>query len=97
MALLDPIRGGGKKPPLPYDEYDVMKKDFVKYYNDLSCPHISLDLMRTWTMRWYWKRDGRMPPATSYKRNAASLYVLATEMSNGSIETAFEELKELWY
>lgn len=96
-ALPSTPRGGGKAKSQPYDEYDVMKKDFVKYFEEMSSPRITLDLMRSWTMRWYWKRDGRMPPATSYKRNAASLYVLAVEMSQGCIETAFEELKELWY
>lgn len=82
-----------------YDEWDVMKKDFFEYYNDIRTPSITLSGVRSWTMRWYWKRDGRMPPATSYKRNAASLYVYAMELSGkeGSVDAAFEELKELWY
>lgn len=80
-----------------YDEYNELKKDFEEYYNGMNKPHITLDGIRTWTMRWYWKRDGRMPPATSYKRNAASIYVTATELRNGDIECAFEELKNLWY
>lgn len=86
-----------KEKLIKYDEYDELKKDFTDYYNGMNKPHITLDGIRSWTMRWYWKRDGRMPPATSYKRNAASLYVFATELSNGSIDCAFEELKNLWY
>ena len=30
-------------------------------------------------MRWYWKRDGRLPNAPSYKRNAASAYLHLVE------------------
>jgi len=25
-------------------------------------------------MRWYWKRDGRLPHVGNYKRNASSLF-----------------------
>lgn len=96
--LPNPSRGAvhGDRQPA-YDEWDVLKKDFQRYYSEMASPSVTLDSIRTWTMRWYWKRDGRMPPATCYKRNAASLYVYATELSLGSIECAFEELKELWY
>lgn len=86
-----------KEKPVKYDEYMELKKDFEKYYEGMNRPHITLDGIRTWTMRWYWKRDGRMPPSTSYKRNAASIYVYAVEMGNGSVDCAFEELKNLWY
>lgn len=80
-----------------YDEWTELKKSFEVYYSNMNKPHITLDGIRTWTMRWYWQRDGRTPPPTAYKRNASSLYVFAVELSNGSLDCAFEELKNLWY
>lgn len=80
-----------------YDEWDEIKKDYLVYFNNMNKPHVTLDGIRTWCMRWYWKRDGRMPPAQAYKRNAASLYVYSCELSNRCLDAAFEELKELWY
>lgn len=84
------------KAKFKYDEYNHLKSDFETYYMAMNKPIITLDSMRTWTMRWYWKRDGRMPPATAYKRNVASLYVYAVEIGNRNIDAAFEELKSLW-
>jgi len=83
-----------------YNEWKKIKADWDKLDNPIA----TLDAIRTWTMRWYWKRDGRMPHATVYKRNAASLYVYATEQrinlmgtQGGCMDAAFEELKNLWY
>lgn len=80
-----------------YDEWDEIKRDFIGYFNEMNKPHMTLDGIRTWTMRWYWKRDGRLPPAQSYKRNASSLFVYYYELSNAPLDAAFEQLKELWY
>lgn len=79
-----------------YNEYAHIKSDFEAYYMAMNKPIITLDSMRTWVMRWYWKRDGRMPPATAYKRNVASLYVYSVEIGNRCLDAAFEELKNLW-
>lgn len=81
-----------------YNEWKRIKADWDKLDN----PVANLDVIRTWTMRWYWKRDGRMPHATTYKRNAASLYIYATEqrislLNQGDLDVAFDELKNLWY
>lgn len=55
-----------------YNEWEMLKKDFKGIMDSdvLPCLHYT----RTWTMRWYWKRDGRLPHVGNYKRNAASLY-----------------------
>lgn len=89
--------------PLPskrkeYDEYDEMKKSFLQTHDLTNNVPILLDNVRTWTMSWYWKRDGKLPPATAYKRNASSLYVWANEKRAGYVPPeCWEELKNLWY
>ena len=59
-----------------YDEYQDMLKDAVK---DWENRRPTLDSIRSWAMRWYWKRDGKLPHATSYKRNAGSVYLQLVE------------------
>lgn len=81
-------------PALKYDEYEALKSDLCKESHYWM---MTLDRIRTWTMAWYWKRDGRLPNAGQYKRNAASLYLVAQSYNNGHLGNAFEELKNLWY
>ena len=81
-------------PPMKYDEYEALKSDLCKESHYWT---MTLDRIRTWTMAWYWKRDGRLPNAGQYKRNAASLYLVAQSYDNGPLGPAFEELKNLWY
>jgi len=80
-----------------YDEYDEMKKDIIKVFahNEM---HPSLDQVRSWTIKWYWKRDQRLPQVSTYKRNAASLYIyISGHMNGGCLDTPIEEIKNLWY
>jgi len=93
----DSVKSVKKTTKKDYDEYEHLRDDFTKYFINADKPHMTLDSLRTWTMRWYWKRDGRMPPATAYKRNASSLYVYFYELKNLPLDCAFEELKNLWY
>jgi len=81
-------------PEGKYDEYDELKKSLQKEHNYWN---MSLDNIRSWTMRWYWSRDGRLPHVGQYKRNAASLYVYAQSYNNNPISPAIEEIKNLWY
>jgi len=81
-----------------YVEYDEMKKSFLQTHDLTNNVPILLDNVRTWTMSWYWKRSGRLPPASSYKRNAASLYVWANERRASYVPPeCWEGLKNLWY
>lgn len=94
----EPTTGTSQSKKKEYDEYDEMKKSFANTHDFTNNIPILLDNVRTWTMSWYWKRDGRLPPATSYKRNASSLYVWANEMRAGYVPNeCWEELKNLWY
>jgi len=63
-----------------YDEYASLKKDLEKDFERIMMNGVvDLQLIRSWTMHWYWKRDGRLPCAGSYKRNACSLFLYAVE------------------
>jgi len=83
-----------------YDEYKEMLKDAMEVWM-LKRP--SLDLIRSWTMRWYWQRDGRLPNAGCYKRNAASVFLHLMEQreavspNDNSFSVALEQVKNLWY
>lgn len=83
-----------------YNEYEEMVKDAVK---DWENRRPTLDSIRSWAMRWYWKRDGILPHATSYKRNAASIYLRLVEQREElhpqeySFECSLQEIKNLWY
>jgi len=89
-----------KKPK--YDEWQHICDDFFK--DDWRNMQINLSLIRSWTMRWYWKRDGRLPNAGCYKRNAASLFLRLAEeremldpLGTKPFSVALEEIKDLWY
>lgn len=79
-----------------YDEYKSMLADFAQ-----AGVEANLDKIRSWTIRWYWKRDGRLPNAISYKRNAGSLYLWLLEekpeTSGPTFEMGIDQLKNLWY
>lgn len=77
--------------PVKYDEYEELKKDLMKHH---CYENMTLDQVRSWTIHWYWKRDGKMPHISSYKRNACSLYMIAHKHNEIS---AIEEIKNLWY
>lgn len=93
---IEPTKQGGEK----YDEYKEMLKDAVKDF-DKRRPNLSE--VRSWSMRWYWRRDGRLPNAGCYKRNAASVFLHLTELKQEgapreySFGCALEEIKNLWY
>lgn len=85
-----------------YDEYEELKRSYAQthdvYIQLGGAIPITLDSVRKWTMSWYWRRDGRLPPATAYKRNAGSLFVWANEKRCGVIpDWVWEEVKNLWY
>jgi len=84
-----------------YDEYEYMKKDLEKDFERIMMNGvIDLQLIRSWTMHWYWVRDGRLPPASTYKRNACSLFLYAVErheLTGKPFTVALRELQELWY
>jgi len=83
-----------------YNEYQEMLKDAVK---DWENRRPTLDSIRSWAMRWYWKRDGQLPHATSYKRNAGSVFLHLIELKEEkepqaySFECSLQEIKNLWY
>lgn len=93
---IEPTKPSNEK----YDEYKEMLKDAVKDF-DKRRPNLSE--VRSWSMRWYWRRDGRLPNAGSYKRNAASVFLHLTELKQEgapreySFGCALEEVKNLWY
>jgi hypothetical protein len=98
----EPTTGTFSTPTNKYDEYEEIKKSFRKTHNlDLQLGEqtpILLDNVRKWTMSWYYKRDGRLPPASAYKRNAGSLFIWANEQRCGTIpDWCWEEIKNLWY
>ena len=80
-----------------YDEYKAILKDLEPLYGDGT--RICLDTVRSHVMRWYWKRDGRLPNAPSYKRNAASAYLHLVERreakdpNGASFTAALENVK----
>lgn len=82
-----------------YEEYEEIKKSFEKTHDlTLVDVPILLDNVRKWTMHWYYRRDGRLPPASAYKRNAGSLFIWANEKRCGTIpDWCWEEIKNLWY
>ena len=83
-----------------YDEYKEILKDLRSNYT--SGP-ITLDSVRSAVMSWYWHRDGRLPHAGQYKRNAASAYLQFVEWreaeapNEASFFCALEHVKNLWY
>lgn len=89
---------GIDQPSKDYNEYRELKKQAIL---DWKGNTFTLDTIRTWTMSWYWHRDGRLPHAGNYKRNAASIYLHLIETfgseSNHDFGCAMREIKNLWY
>ena len=84
--------GTADKPK--YDELDHLMKD----WGPLDRKHITFEEVRRWVFAWYWRRDGRIPAATQYKRMAGSLYLrIAEAHPDISFSVASEEVLNLWY
>lgn len=79
-----------------YDEWNLIKKAGKQHF---TTEYFSFDDVRRFVMRWYWKRDGRLPHATSFKRNASSLYLCLIEQYPNlrSESTALDEIMEKYY
>lgn len=82
------------------DELDIMEEDYLRSH-DINSVIIQLGSIRTWTMAWYWRRYGKLPIVSQYKRNAGSLYLRLVEeqgrTGTSRFDFALEEIKELWY
>jgi len=88
----EPVNDGEKKEK--FDNYKELLKEFETSYPMKNRP--SLDHIRTWVMKWHWKKFRRMPNPSAYKRDASSLFMVHTENFHGAcVETAFEEIK-MW-
>ena len=85
-----------KKTKSEHDsEWARILDTFLKEMN----PNWALFDIRKWLIRYHWKNDGRMPHATSYKRNACSLYYKLVE-ANPRLRaecTALDEIMEWNY
>jgi len=83
-----------------YDEFEEALKYVESHYQQDSI--ICLDSIRSKTMRFYWQRDGRIPPPMMYKRVAGTVFLKMVEsrehLSNSKpFCVAMEEVKNLWY
>jgi len=85
----------GTAEPVKYNEWYEIKKAVVADIDNIN----SLDACRSWTMRWYWSRDGRLPDVGVYKRNASSLWIYIKEKKDklSGLYLAIEDVKNLWY
>jgi len=84
--------------PLKYDEWEDLKKAYDAQHNDSMSRTLSLDETRKWTFSWYFRRDGRAPHISNYKRNAISLYLRSQEKKGDeSFQSAVSESISLWY
>lgn len=79
-----------------YDEYSVMKQQFFAEHSELDMRYMNFETIRKWVFHWYWKRDGRVPIPTCYKRNASSLMMAIGEKIN-KLEESANEVFNLWY
>jgi len=79
-----------------YDEWSEIKLDGFKFFNNYN---YNLTDVSKFVMRWYWKRDGRLPHAPAYKRNASSLYyaLIERDQPNRCLTTAMEDIMEKFY
>jgi hypothetical protein len=77
-AWIEPgkLHPGKKEKNEDLTEWESIKQDAMADLGDMT--NISLNDVRKWAMRWYWKRSGRLPHSTSYKRNASSIYYMLT-------------------
>jgi len=100
LKWVEPTSDNSSQVSSKYDEYHEILSDLKSNYQ--SGP-ITLDKVRSDVMRWYWQRDGRLPHAGQYKRNAASAYLHFVERreaeapNEASFSCALEQLKNLWY
>ena len=78
-----------------YNEWEDIRHDASSQTDYIT----SLDIARTWTMRWYWTKYGRLPPTGVYKQNASSIWLFIRQHREGDIGLRFgiEEIKNLWY
>lgn len=82
--------------PAKYDEYTVIKQQFFAQHNDSDLKFMNFESVRKWVFHWYYKRDGRVPIPTCYKRNSSSLMMAIGEKVN-RFEEASNEVFNLWY
>lgn len=66
---------------------------------ELTNPYVGLKDVRKWLMAYHWKNEGRLPHATSYKRNACSIYLKLIEAQPQlrNVGCAMEEIMEWNY
>jgi len=78
-----------------YDEYH----ELCKSYDVAVGKPLTFDEVRHWVFAWYWRRDGRPPHITSYKRNACGVFIRAHEKygSSESFQSAIAESLNKWY
>lgn len=90
------VPSGAIPAPPKYDEYAAIIKDGIEHFHDK--PNFTLDQVRSWTISWYWKRDGRLPHIGNYKRNAGSLWLRLFEVHTATrtFSCGVEEIKSLW-
>jgi len=83
-----------------YDEFEEALRFVEAQYQQDS--NIYLDAIRSKTMRFYWQRDGRLPPPMMYKRVAGTVFLKMVESREHNANSkpfcvAMEEIKDLWY
>lgn len=81
-----------------YDEYEELLKAFYAQHDDYTLRTIQLVDVRKWVFSWYFKRDGKAPHLSNYKRYACSVYVKSREkVSEESFQNAVSDVINLWY
>ena len=84
--------------PLKYDEWEDLKKAYDARFDSHTARSLSLDETRRWAFSWYFRRDGRAPHISNYKRNSVSLYLRTQEKKGeNSFQEAIVESVNLWY
>lgn len=77
-----------------YDEFAHILED----WGPADAKRVTFDEIRSWVFAWFWRRDGRIPPATQYKRMAGTLFLKIAEVQpQMHFGCAMEEVKNLWY
>lgn len=77
-----------------YDELAHILED----WGPVDAKRVTFDDVRSWVFAWYWRRDGRIPHATAYKRMAGTLYLRIAEVHPQMVfSIAMEEVKNHWY
>jgi len=93
IATVKPVPNKDK-----YDEWEDMKKAYDARFDSATARSLSLDETRRWAFSWYFRRDGRAPHISNYKRNAVSLYLRIQEQINeNSFQEAVGHAVNLWY